>query len=214
MERTQLMRITAVSSPFNSRNTLWRSLSSLARQNVPVSLRMLDNGSTDGTEWWITTDRFKKNLAEIGLHTVRILPPIPAKAILISKNMRRNKHLEHQLAKAAYELRGDPPDAILWLQADVLMPDGALKAMVEAMDAEPRLGGVGIIHRDEVVDHVRMGCTLYRWEPFAELAEIGFFSDGCPCRWMHRNMEKNGWTLRNVDGVIGTHLGAETAEGK
>ena len=166
---------------------------------------MFDNGSKDGTEWWIGTDRFKKNLSEMGLDTLRLLPPIPVKGIFQDAKKRKNKGLEHQLAKAAWECSADPPDAILWLQADVVMPDDALKKMVKALEDDERLGCIGVIHRDEV-DHVRMGCALYRWEPFAELAEIGFFTDGCPCRWMHRTMEKSGWTSRNLEGVRGKHL--------
>jgi len=198
------MRITAVSATFNSRDTIWRSLSSLAAQDVPVTLMLFDSGSKDGTEWWITTARFRSDLGNLGLHTLRLLPPIPDK-VLFEGRARKNKAIEHQLAKVAWECSQNPPDAILWLQPDVTMPNGGLQKMVDAMEDDSHLGGVGIKHRAEV-DHVRMGCALYRWEPFAKLAELGFFSQGCPCRWIHQTMEKDGWTLRNLDDVEGTHI--------
>jgi glycosyltransferase involved in cell wall biosynthesis len=200
------MDITAAIVPFNSRNTLWRSLSSLAKQEIPVTLMVFDSGSDDGTEWWVETMRFQTNLADMGLKEVRLLPPIPSKADMFEGIELTNKHLEHALARVVHECRRKPPDAILWLQADVLMPPkGALQQMIDALEADPKLGGIGIRHRVEQ-DHVPMGCVLYRWEPLTELAEEGFRSNGCPCRWIHRAMTRNGWTVRELDGIEGTHL--------
>ena len=205
------MRVTAAMVTWNSRTTLWRALSSLARQSVPVSLMLCDSGSADQTDWWMGTQRFMQDLGELGLHTVRRLPSIPSKAGLFEGQELTNKHLEHALAKLAWENSREPPDALLWLHPDVVMPEGALAEMVSALEADERLGGIGLEIKDvdgaeSPVDHVRMSCTLYRWEPFTQLAELGFFSDGCPCRWMHRMMEKNGWAVRNLEGARATHL--------
>ena len=201
------MKITAAMVTWNSRTTIWRALSSLAKQDVPVTLMMCDSGSTDQTDWWIGTRRFVDELKSIGLPSVKMLANIPSKEAMFSGRELTNKHLEHALAKMAWENSQEPPDALLWLHPDVLIPDGALKKMVSELEDDRRLGGVGLKLKDEQeVDHVRMSCALYRWEPFAKLAEIGFFSTGCPCRWMHRMIERCGWEMKNLEGVEATHL--------
>jgi hypothetical protein len=205
------VKLTAAMVTWNSRTTLWRALTSLAKQKVPVSLMLCDSGSTDETDWWMGTKRFGDDLAKLGLTTMRILPPIPSKVGVFEGAELTNKHLEHALAKVAWENSQTPPDGLLWHHPDVVATEGALSRMVEVMEAEPRLGGIGLEIEDvdgvyQPVDHVRMSFTLYRWEPFAQLAEMGFFSNGCPCRWTHRMMEKNGWEVRNLEGVRATHL--------
>lgn len=200
------MRVVAVMLTHNPRATLWQSLTALAGQKVPMTLMLCDNESTDASGWWMSTARFKSDLVAAGIAEVRILPPIPWKGHIFKGKDILNKTVEHAAAKFAWECSQmqPQPDAILWVDPDVIMPHGCVTKLIEGMEANPRLGGLGVDY-DVPVDHVRMGCTLYRFAAWAELAEIGFFSEGCVCRWIHRTMESRGWMVEKLPGFTAKH---------
>jgi hypothetical protein len=166
---------------------------------------LCDSGSTDETDWWMSTHRFKEDLAKIGLPTIRRLPDIPSKEAHFKGWDLMRKSWEHALAKIAWECTKEPPDALLWMCPDVLMPPGALKRQVAELEADPKLGAVSVEY-EPAANHERIACTLYRWEAYEQMAEIGFFSEGCPCRWMQKTMERNGWRVSHLEGVKSTHL--------
>ena len=200
------MRIVAVMLTHNPMKTLLKSLGALGAQKVPVTVLLCDNASTDGSQWLMTTQRFKEDLKAVGLANVTILPAIPSKAHMFEGKVILNKSVEHGAAKFAWECgqMQPQPDFLLWLDPDVIMPHGALPKLIQAMEANPRLGELGVDY-DTEVDHVRMGCTFYRFAAWAELAEIGFYSQGCPCRWIQRTLESRGWTVEKLPGFRAQH---------
>ena len=202
--------VTAVMPIQNARKTLWTSLRSLASGvgNIPTRVLLCDNGSTDGTEGLVADQRTRTWLRTLGLADVRILDSVPDKKSAFPGKDRqyiRNKNLEHMFAKFAWEIERAETPFMFRLDADVKMPPKGLMDLVMAMTADPRSGVLGIAY-PPVGDHVHGGCTLYRFEPLKDIAKAGFQSDGCTCRWLHKEMERRGWTARHIDGLAAEHM--------
>lgn len=194
------MRVLAVMMLYNSGKTMREALRRLALQSVPTGLILCDNGSTDETD--IATDEFRAEMVGMGIRDFRQFT-IPQKQIEDVRT-RRNKNIEHMLARFAREMEHDPPEAVFVLDSDVIMPPEGLGRLVSEMAKREKLGAIGIDY-DVDVGHLRMGCSLYRYAAFKKLAEIGFFSIGCPCRWMHKQLEAMGWEVDTLLGMTAEH---------
>ena len=196
------MKIQAVMMVYNS-PYMDAALKSLALQSVPVSLMLCDNGSRDAAR--LHSQDFKDGLAAWGIRDLKVFD-VPQK-MEWSGSMRRLKNWEHMLARFAFEMEADPPDAVFILDSDVIMPPTSLGRLSTEMELDEKLGAIGVPY-GATVDHVRMGCTMYRYAAYKQLADIGFThlkGNRCVCGWMHQTLKSNGWEARALPGIKAEH---------
>ena len=196
------MKIQAVMMVYNS-PTMDEALKSMALQSVYVSLMICDNGSRDAAR--LHTQSFQDGVAAWGIRDLKVFD-VPQK-MEWEGLLRRLKNWEHMLARFAFEMQANPPDAVFILDSDVIMPPMSLGRLCTEMETDPKLGAIGVDY-GEHVGHLRMGCTLYRYEAFKQLAEIGFShlkGGGCLCRWMDKTLKDNGWVVRTLPGTRAEH---------
>jgi glycosyltransferase involved in cell wall biosynthesis len=200
-------RVTVIVPVQDGMGTLPTVLGSLGvgQQSLPVRLLMCDNGSVDGTWEWLQSDTLRSQLQSRGIQDYVLLEQVPSKKRIFQGQELRSKNLEHMLCKFCLVIEKAPTDYVLSLDADVVIPRGALRDLVENMDDEPKLGALGLIYdysknsQDWVSDHVKRGCTMYRWKALKEIADDGFGTTGCVCRYIHEELEIRGWWVRHLE---------------
>jgi hypothetical protein len=198
--------VTVIMPVLDAARTLPAVLVALGRgcADVPVRLMVCDNGSTDGTNEYLASDEFDGLMRGMGIEAV-VLEPVPSKTGHFKDFQLREVNLQHMMAKFAFELaERDTPKFVFSLSSDILMPDGGMLDLLAEMQRHPTLGAIGFKYHPDS-DHVRRGCTLYRWAAFQELAALGFPMSGCVCRGMCEELEKLGWKTRHTDRY-GVHL--------
>lgn len=173
--------------------------------DVPTRLMICDNESTDGTYEYLASAEFDALMHGLGIEAI-VLERVPSKATHFKGYQLREVNLQHMMAKFAFEIAEHPPQPafVFSLSADILMPAGGMLDLLAEMQRDPKLGAFGFRYRPES-DHVRRGCTLYRWSAFEELAILGFPMEQCVCRGMHQMLEKLGWGARHSEHY-GVHL--------
>lgn len=92
----------------------------------------------------------------------------------------------------------------IFLDADVRMPTGGVKLLIDALKADKVLGMVGIPYT-LATDHVKMGCTAFRTE---ELKGFEWHSDGkCECHALCMWYKGKGMDVRHLEAVTAEHRG-------
>lgn len=196
------MKIQALMMVYNS-PTMDEALKSLALQSVPVSLMICDNGSRDAER--LRSQAFKDCIAAWGMRDFKLFE-VPQK-VQYQGRLLRLKNWEHMLARFAWEMIADPPDAVFVLDSDVIMPPRSLGRLAVEVENNEKLGAIGVDYEPQV-DHLHMGCSLYRYAAFLMLADIGFqheHGNSCVCHWMHKALEANGWEVRKLAGMQAEH---------
>jgi N-acetylglucosaminyl-diphospho-decaprenol L-rhamnosyltransferase len=118
-------RVSIVVVAYSVREELERCFESIRRHaGVPVETILVDNASTDGTPDWVRSEHPEVELVEL-----------PENLGVAAR--------DHGLRRA----RGD---YTMFLDSDAALTEGALPAMVAAMDAHPEWGLVGprLLHED------------------------------------------------------------------
>ncbi len=176
-----------------------------AGKEVPgFKLLICDNDSTDGTEDLLRVPYFLDTIADMGLHDVDLLT-MPASAAPglqgQYENWARMWALFLMKVKTQY---------MVSLDADVLIPQQGLYAMLSGITGWSSLGGYGIEYpvrpgSTKVHDHVAMGCTIYRTEILRDIGGLNH-DKRCQCRWLQEEMEARGWEVRHVPRLRAKHI--------
>jgi hypothetical protein len=186
--------------------TLGRCLRHLAigHQSVPLNLILVDNGSTDPCKDVLDTSRGEPSIAgwlrAAGFRTVKILPPV-AQATRhfngqpLEGQERINKNLEFIWKKLTWEASKLDAPYILYADSDVFCPVDGVRVLVETLDHDPKVVLAGIKY-DWDTDHVQMGMTLGR---LSVLKDVKWQSEGCPCRWLDREMRRRGYKVVHIE---------------
>lgn len=188
--------VTVLIPCFNSCREGWlqRCLYALSPglQSLPAIVHVADQESEDGTgqyvvgstPWWsrrFVAFRYLGQTKNFG-HKMRNI-------CLIRKNLAIS-------AKTKYAL---------YVDADVKYPPGGLRAQYEAMEADPKLGMLGILY-DRSVNHVKMGSAMIRTEL---LAQVDFKPDPCECDWVNKRVVEMGYEARHLPAYRAVHMSEE-----
>lgn len=124
-----IRHVVAVVVTFNTRTLLEECLTALAHQRTPegtLEIVVVDNGSSDGTDEWLST--LGTSFGGLPLHTVINRDNLgPAKAY-------------NQGVRKALELGAD---ALLLLNSDTVLTPDCLMTLWRHLDASPQVAGVG-----------------------------------------------------------------------
>jgi len=169
-------------------------------QSVPVHVRVFVSNSTDGTQEWLLADATREAyLGKFRDFETIVMPDKTEHA----KELRKHKSLEHTYKKAFTEAE---TEFVLTLDADVMLPPGGLRHLVEHLWAHKGLAGYGFRY-DFKVDHLQMGCTLWRT---SALKELNWSRDKrCICHWLNDTLTAQGWTLAHAEYTSARHLKLE-----
>jgi len=191
----------------NARKTLMRTLCSLkdACADVPVRLMICDNASDDAwTNAFVHSSAMRAIMRELGVDDVQVLEDVPCK-VNEDNAVLRHKNLEHMMAKFAYEQRKTSTEFVMRVDADLVLPKGAVGGMIDALRCDKSLGVVALWYPPES-RHIKFGCTMYREEAFQDIARIGFGTATCDCTFIAGNLVKMGWNIKLLSGVKAEHL--------
>jgi len=179
-------------------------------QDVPMDLVICDNSSDDPIRDAVYGPRFAPYMQARGFRRVTVLDPVPQTG---PQDFERLEGKPCGPTEAAYRnmifmwsklLLSVETEFVLFVDADVEMPVGGVRLLLERMKADPKLGELGLQY-DWDVDHVEQGCTMARRVVFKDMP---WRLDGCPCRFVTRWLRAHGWKAEHVDprAMRATHL--------
>lgn len=206
------MLVTAIMPVRNAKDTVLRALTSLKDgcEGINVRLLICDNESDDlVTNGLIRSDALHCMLNSFGFEDHRILDDCACHTSPETGIVLKHKNLEHMMAKFMYEMSDDTPDFVFRLDADVEMPSGGLKALLDRMSIDHMLGIVGIRYSD-TTKHIQAGCTLYRYAALKVISDIGFGTCGCECRFIHEELMWRSWKAAHLKGWKANHMKEES----
>jgi hypothetical protein len=91
---------------------------------------------------------------------------------------------------------------LLWLDADVYMPVGGVRIMLDWIEAHPDYGFVGIQYSQKV-DHVQNGCTIM---PTELAKKIGWLPVRCECYEACKQIVDLGYKVGHIPGITAIHM--------
>lgn len=207
------VEVTCVIPIYNAFRTLPRVLFHLepGAQSVPMKIMLCDNSSEDPLGIILSdgAERFQKWLVgrEHGFADAEILPSVPRRTtnqdgVKMSALETMNTNIEFLSRKLMVAV--DTP-YVLYVDADVLMPVGSVRLLLEAIKADPKLAMLGCQYEAET-DHVKMGSTMCRTDV---MKTVSWNSMGCICRYVSKYLKSQGYRVEHLPGVYSTHLKRE-----
>lgn len=172
-------------------------------QSLPLKIILCDNGSEDGTQQLVEALGGEANAWwQKKFRSLHVLQPVPQKHWVEAGEARTNKNLEHVWRKLVEAV--DTPYT-QFVDADVCMPSGGVRTLLEALQEDDELGAAGIIYENKV-DHLKQGTMMVR----TEIAKaFSWQSEGCPCRWVSGEIERRGYKIRHISPLSARHLKRE-----
>lgn len=169
-------------------------------QSVPLRLvtadQVSDDGVTDAVLCHLGKD-FEKRGSDIEYTFLGQVRDWGAGKPRTQETMNRNMcHIRKVLADAV-----ETPFA-MFLDSDVCVPVGGVRAMLEALRQDESLGLVGIPYARRL-DHIQGGLTMIRTEI---LKGLDFRADGCWCRWLTKEVQRMGHGVKHLEGWYALHL--------
>ena len=157
--------ITVCIPAYNAFRTLGMVLHSLGRgmQSMPVAVILCDNGSTDGTQMFVR--EFLRDSVTKGHWVKRFPRGISAMQVPQYDDLPARFPREYYNIRECFKVMWPTVETpyLLAMDADVEMPQGALRTLYDILRLDETIGQVGIQY-DEAIDHVQHGCTLIRSE--------------------------------------------------
>lgn len=203
--------VTCVIPVYNSFLSLPRVLYHLepGAQSTPISLLICDNTSQDpfGVLLSESNRHFISWLVSRGFTAAQILPAVtrvtqrPDGTPMAPQEII-NTNLETVWKKLTMAVT---TPYILYVDADVLLPTGAVRMLLETIKSDLDLAMLGCQY-EVVTDHVKMGATICRTEV---MRETQWESIGCPCRFITKYLKSQGYKVEHLPGVYATHLKRE-----
>ena len=197
--------ITACIPVYNAIKTLGMTMHSLGRgmQSMPIALKLCDNGSTDGSQafvrdllvdsvtrtHWLT--RFPRGVSAM---QVPQHDDLPARFPREYFNIRECFRAMWPAVETPY---------LLMMDADVEMPQGALRTLYDILRMDGKIGQAGIQY-DEVSDHVQHGCALIRIELALQVLPR-LTIDTCMCRQINTLLDGMGYRSVHVPAMSARH---------
>lgn len=188
------VEVTACMLAWNSWRDLWDVLTAYWHQGVSLALHtVMDQTSIDPTETILSADHTGQYLCGELSHTIRsyrYLGTVPHYVRVSETNAR---------AMAVF-VDACKTEFIFFNDSDVLIPNGALKALIAEMREDASIGALGIPYEQEI-DHVQKGAMLMR----TSLArDVGFNGKTtCECRELAkrlaaRDLRMTHWKSREM----------------
>ena len=176
------VRVTVLIPCKNAWKWLARSLWWLEKgaQSLPMRLHTAEQGSTD------VTPLVLQKLGDELQMPYSYLGPVADHG----DPMRNMCHIRWALADSV------ETEYALFLDADVCLPIGAARTMVEMMDEMPKLGLLGIPYARST-DHVKMGCTMMRRDV---LQVLKWSADPCECAGANKAVKELGYEVAHLAG--------------
>lgn len=164
----------------------------ICRNGIPMVLMFCDTGSEDGSAEY---------LRACGSWWVKIHPD-SVEQVVVLESVPPSDSAQASEAQARAKMFAEAATEYVWCaDPDVLLPQGAIRKAVEAMDGDPKLGAVGVQY-DRDVDHVKFGAMLVRTELARKLTLTPV---GCLCRGANEELEYMGCVVKHLDGVYACH---------
>lgn len=91
---------------------------------------------------------------------------------------------------------------LIWLDADVRMPPGGVKYLLDGIKARENCGFLGIPYTKDV-DHVQNGCTIM---PTDLAKRLQWLPERCSCMSAIKEMQGMGYTVDHLDGIFAEHM--------
>lgn len=164
-------------------------------QSLPMRLHTADQDSDDNLTP-VILERLGPEVKKYGIEEYKFIGQV--------RNYKDNLIRNMCLIRAALSKSVETPFA-LFLDADVCLPVGAARTMLEKMLAEPELGILGIPYRREV-DHIQGGCTMIRT---TLLQKLEWRPDECECKGMCKEAIAQGFRVEHLEGWFARDLKQE-----
>ena len=199
--------VTACITVWNGLCTLGHTLFSLEKgaQSVPLRLILAENGSDDGTQL-VLRDMAKDSVTrahwlrrgfrDIGVVEEPQHEEFPGRFPREYVNIKACFEKMFALVETPY---------LLTVDADVEVPRGSLRTMLELLKGDDTLGMVGIIYEFETT-HVKHGLAMMR----TELAKkVRLRADACMCSQLDRQIRDMGFSVKHLSPLSARHVKLE-----
>ncbi len=186
----------------------------LGHQSVPVKLILCDNGSRDGTQDFLRA--LKQDDAKTASQVTRsfwlerfpagieIAEPVPENEEYPAGQNRINQHL-----RVIYQrmLELVDTDYVLTVDADVEVPRGAVRTMLDALKNDVELGMVGIGYGP--ADHIQHGLAMMRTEDMRSAKWPDPGPKSCTCRVLNDEVKRMGKKVLHLSPLSARHTKME-----
>ncbi len=185
----------------------------IGAQSLQVKLVLCDNASVDGTQLVLkamaekdpkdypggripdlTVRKFWLGRFPAG---IQIAEPVPVNEEYPAGQGRMNAHMK-VIHPRMLELVDTP--YVLTVDADVEVPRGAVRTMLDALKNDPECGLVGISYAPS--DHVQHGLAMMRTE---DKRLIQWGARGCTCRYMNDEVKRMGKNVIDLSPLSARH---------
>jgi hypothetical protein len=160
-------------------------------QSLPMAWHTANQGSTDMTK--MVLEALGKEVPSIKEY--KFIGDIKDHGDL----MRNMCHVRNALADSV------ETEYALFVDADVCLPIGAARTMLDEMKRDPMLGILGIQYLPETT-HVKAGCMMCRT---SLLKQFKWYVDGCECNWMNKEAIRLGYRVEHLKGWVARNLKME-----
>lgn len=197
--------------------SLYVALDSLlpGHQSVPVKLILCDNGSRDGTQVLLRAmaEKEGKNIPDQVVRSfwlerfpagIKIAEPVPINEEYPEGQNRINYHLR-ELYRRMLKLVDTP--YVLTVDADVEVPRGAIRTMLDALKNNADLGMVGIGYGP--ANHIQHGLAMLRTEDMRAARWPDPGPQNCTCRVLTGEVERMGKKVMHLSPLSARHTKME-----
>jgi hypothetical protein len=195
--------VTFVMPTYQSFGTLGLALHHLewGAQTVPMKAIFGENGSVDGTQDFVRALRDDTPTRAYWLKEWRAIQVVEAPQNEgYPKGMPRILSNMRDLFRAMLPMVDTP--YVLTVDADVCVPPGGVRTMLEMLKANEKIGIVGIGY-DRRANHVKHGCSMIR----AELAQKFTLTEKtCMCQQFCEQAVAMGYEVRHVPAMSARHV--------
>ncbi len=179
--------ITVCIPVYNAKNTIGRVLDCLTKQQLPLTVIAMDNGSNDGTA---------SLLAELAGRQYYMRPksqdhsPLDFRFFMGAQD-RNKTPFQNALAMRQSLAKLVKTPYIFFLDADVLMQPFSLIPLFEEFKKAENCGFMGVPYRNPS-SHVMLGASVFKTEVFKAIPENTWDGQGCDCQFCHSEVVKMG----------------------